>query len=113
MASRLHGSSAPTPLLSVTSKVGCTHRCALACGADKVKHLSVDLKEAPVEVLQQLSSGGANDVTHIFYTAFIGERFATGRKPTSWVVFTSIWPSNYVVDFVNGDFHAHKLSVSS
>jgi len=38
-----------------------------------VKHLPVDLQEAPVEILQQLSSGGANDVTHIFFTAFIGE----------------------------------------
>ena len=43
------------------------------CGAEKVKHLPVDLQEAPVEILQQLSSGGANDVTHVFFTAFIGE----------------------------------------
>ncbi len=41
--------------------------------AEKVKHLPVDLQEAPVEILQQLSSAGANDVTHIFFTAFIGE----------------------------------------
>ena len=34
-------------------------------------HLPVNLDEAPVEVLDQLSNAGANDVTHIFYTAFV------------------------------------------
>ncbi len=39
--------------------------------AEKVKHLPINLQEAPVEVLDQLSNAGANGVTHIFYTAFV------------------------------------------
>ena len=58
----------------------------MRCDAEKVKHLPADLQEAPVEVLQQLSSGGANDVTHIFFTAFIGER----RDETSRLSVTAV-----------------------
>lgn len=42
----------------------------VAC-AEKVQYISVDLQEAPVEVLDRLQSADVRGVTHIFYTAIV------------------------------------------
>lgn len=39
--------------------------------AEKVHHISVDLQQAPIEVLAGLQTSHVRGVTHIFYTAFV------------------------------------------